>query len=231
MTRISALTSLVAGAALTLSFGCTPGPSGGGGGDEEIDDPGPVSSYAQNGYPKIAEDWEDYLGDGSERRDTMHTFEMVDQNGNLVDFRQFLGFVVILDLSAEWCPPCRAAAETAQEVSDEMQDLGAAYYVQIISQNMVADPATEQTVIDWSTDFDLDLPVLADEGEAFSQLVGINAYPTFWVIRPDGTIDRRQSGVLSDSRIVAWVDYLLEDEEANLRDIPGWPDPDAEFED
>ena len=230
MFRSSSVFSLAACSALLLGLGCV-APDGDPGGDDTVDeDPGPVSSYEENGFPKVDENWADYTGDGSQRGDSILQFEMVDQNGDMVDFRQFLGYVVILDLSAEWCPPCRAAAETAQEVADAMQELGPSYYVQIISQNMQGESATEQTVVDWSTDFDLELPVLADAGEAFSQQVGITAYPTFWVIRPDGSIDRRQTGALRDQQILAWVEYLIDDERNNLRDIPGWPNPDAEFE-
>jgi len=230
MIRTSFVSSFAALSVLTLGFGCTPPSDGGGDGEEEQIDEGPPSSYADNGYPNILDENADYTGDGSDRRDFIHTFDMVDQHGNRVDFRQFLGYVTILDVSAEWCPPCRAAAETAQEVSDAIQALGPAYYVQVISQDNAGEPAVQSTAARWSNDFDLDLPVLADEGELFMEQIGLESFPTFFVVRPTGEIDRRQGGALSDQQIVAWVEYLLDDEANNLREIPGWPDPDAEHD-
>ncbi len=229
MTRTSYIVSIAASAALLIGPGCAPPSDGGDGGDEEVEQP-PPSSYMDNGYPTILEENEDYTGDGSTRREFIHTFEMVDQHGNSVDFRQFLGFAVILDVSAEWCPPCRAAAETAQEVSEEIQALGPAYYVQVISQDAEGASATQQTAVDWSEDFGLDLPVLADEGEVFKELIGLEAFPTFFVVRPDGEIDLRQGGALGDDQIVAYTEYILRNEDGNFREIPGWPDPDAEFD-
>lgn len=222
--------SLLITAIAFFALGCQAADSGDA---PEESEPTPLpSSYADNGYPNILEENADYTGDGSQERQFIHGFEMVDQHGNTVDFRQFLGYVVILDVSAEWCPPCRAAAETAQEVADEIQELGPAYYVQIISQNWDGDPATQETAAGWAEDFGLDLPVLADANEAFAAQIELRSYPTFMVIRPDGEIVHRQGGALTDDGIVAWVEYMLRDSDSDdFREIPGWPDPDAEHED
>ncbi len=229
MTR-SSFTSASAAFALLLACGCTADPADDDDAGEEVVDEPPPSSYMANGYPTILEENEAYTGDGSDRRDLIHTFEMVDQHGNMVDYRQFLGFVVILDVSAEWCPPCRSAAEGAQEVYDEIQALGPVYYLNVLAQNWDGDPATEQTASDWSSDFDLDLPVLADADEAYSAQVGVASFPTFWFIRPDGEIERRSSGFGGDEQLITWAEYLLEDSEDDLRHIPGWPDITAEHD-
>lgn len=233
MTRTSLLpSSLVASTAMLLGFGCT-APADGGSSDDGEDpiEEAPPSSYMENGYPTILEENEDYLGEGSARRDLIHSFgEMVDQNGNNVDFRQFLGYTVILDVSAEWCGPCQAAAATAQAESEELQEMGAVYYIQILGQDSEGLPATEETAARWADTYGLELPVLADGGNAFDTTIELASWPTFFVLRPDGEIDHRQGGAVSAERMVAWVEYLLRNEDGNFRDIPGWPDVDAEHE-
>ena len=55
--------------------------------------------------------------------DVPENFTMVDQYGEELDLYSFCGQPVMVVLSAGWCGPCRAEAETLQAVADAYPDL------------------------------------------------------------------------------------------------------------
>ena len=48
-------------------------------------------------------------------------FDVIDQYGDSLKLKRFFGEVIVIDVSAEWCPPCRVAAMTWE---DEWHELG-----------------------------------------------------------------------------------------------------------
>lgn len=134
-------------------------------------------------------------------------FVLADVFEDNINLWSFYGSVILLKVSAEWCPPCRDSEEEAEERYERYKDQG---FIQItlLTEDVGSQPAELDAVIRWRDDFDLTFPVVADPGWAVS-----NGYeqddgiPTYSLVGRDMTL-RTLDGSHSDAEIEA----LLEEE-------------------
>jgi len=113
-------------------------------------------------------------------------FRLTDQNGDVWDLYSHTGDVIVLDLSAVWCPPCQAAGYYTQSLQDDYASEG----VQIVT--VLIDGATAGTA-----------PTTAEITEWVDEHV-ITTAPTLQGSR-DKMLD--QSGIEGYS-IGAWPTYI-----------------------
>jgi len=84
------------------------------------------SPYTNPDYPRgplpdsdawaaIRDEASEDMGRGWDRDEFTKSFAAVDQYGDTLLLKRFYGDVLLIDISAEWCPPCRAAALTYEE--------------------------------------------------------------------------------------------------------------------
>jgi len=232
---------------------CTPrrgGSRGGGGGDDDDsaaddddasddddmvmddddvsdDDDAAIPEWAPNGYPSILPENESYSGTGTGTDGgRMDAFNLVDQHGNMVDYRQFLGFVTLVDVAAEWCGPCRQAASEAEYVRQQIQAMGSAYYIQIVIEDVGGNQPTQAVASRWSNEFGLDrLPILADTNWQWAASWNITALPTFFLVFPDGTIAQRVEGAPAADDLINAAAQMLDIAGDDLREMSDWPNP------
>lgn len=104
--------------------------------------------------------------------------------------------VIMLDLSAEWCPPCRAMAVDAEGLYQQFKDRGFVMIHALDERNpRGTGPCDLACAERWSRDFGTTFPVLADgtaQGWDFYNL--INAWPQSLLISRDGIVVRRFDG-------------------------------------
>lgn len=176
------------------------------------------AALAANGYPSICPEFEDYDASGGAGAEgtSMPGFVLVDQNGVELDFRQLLGGVVLLDLAAAWCGPCKVYSSESQALHDAMQALGPSHLVTVMVQEDTGANATPALATEWATTYGLDHPVLADEDSAYTALFGIDGFPTSFLIAPDGTVVERFAGLPSDT-ILDDVQGVFDTYEADVR--------------
>jgi thiol-disulfide isomerase/thioredoxin len=62
-----------------------------------------------------AADADEEIGRGWDAGEFTKSFAGVDQYGDTLLLKRFYGEVLLIDISAEWCPPCRAAALTFEQ--------------------------------------------------------------------------------------------------------------------
>ena len=161
------------------------------------------------GYPRLPlpsgiedDGWE--VGDVTEDWDED---DSEDQHGEIVNIHKFYGNVVVLDIAAEWCGPCRTAAPEAEEEYQEFIDRG------FIVINLLLDGMSQTEPPDpdrWIEDLDLTFPVIADNDMNISGNYiesGPYSIPTFTILDRGLNIRARQINP------VDWdlVDDLLEE--------------------
>ncbi|MCP4231498.1 MAG: TlpA family protein disulfide reductase [bacterium] len=117
---------------------------------------------------------------------------------NLSDYR---GSVVVVDIWATWCAPCREEIPYLIEINNEYKDEG----VVIIGINMDTDPG----VAEFAEEVGMNYTNYIDEGYGLGTLYGVSAYPTKIFFDKNGNEAHRRVGLMSKEDIIAEVENLL----------------------
>ena len=86
--------------------------------------------------------------------------------------------LIVLDVSAMWCPPCQEAARYAQVYQDNYPEI---QWLTVLLQNLDRETPTQTDLALWSETFSLNEPVLASSSY-FNYWYPIHAIPTFLLI-------------------------------------------------
>ncbi len=116
-------------------------------------------------------------------------FTMTDQYGNVHSLADYRGKTIFLNFWATWCPPCRAEMPDIQALYEEYSSqedpevviLGIAFP----NYNNEQDVAGVTTFLEENG---YTYPVLMDEGATMLLPYYITAYPTTFLINPDGNV-------------------------------------------
>ena len=181
--------------------------------------PSATLPVGESQWPQIAPQWEAYDGSGDGQvGQKVDAFLFPDQTGALVDFRQFLGFVTVLDLGATWCGPCQTAAAESQELQDTLQAEGPVWLMHVLLQDVTSGPPDSADASEWAALFGLQFPVLADEFQTLESSWSVFTWPTVLVVAPDGTIVERFDGPVPAQDVTEAVLLTLETYAEDLRE-------------
>ncbi len=109
------------------------------------------------------------------------------------------GKVVLVEMWATWCGPCRVQAATLEEVAPELDRRGAT----VLSVN-VGEP--RELVESHLAEEPSSWPALLDTDEAVSRDLGVVALPTLLVLDGNGVVRSVEVGVRSAKVILELVD-------------------------
>ncbi|WP_210471792.1 peroxiredoxin [Sporosarcina sp. 6E9] len=155
------------------------------------------SSKEMEEYPSgLIEDLPDGVVDenintesGLEKNEQAPDFKLTTLTGETVSLSDYKGKTVILNFWASWCPPCRVEMPYMENYYGENKDSG---NVEILAINMTK---TErgggdkvEKVEGFVDDLNLTFPVLLDEDGEVMKLYQVMAYPTTYMINPEGII-------------------------------------------
>ena len=101
----------------------------------------------------------------------------------------YSGKVVLLNVWATWCEPCRVEMPSIEKLHKEFGTQGLA--VVAIS---VDDPGAEQRILDFVKEYGLTFEVLHDPRQITTRHYQITGYPETFIIARDGTIRRKMIG-------------------------------------
>jgi len=191
-------------------------------------DPNDEEDFPYTGlYPRLPLP-DEIDGEGWEEEDVSNDWEpddSADQYDEAVNIHKFYGNVVLLDIAAEWCGPCRDAAPAA---NDEYHDLKEQGFIVI---NLLLDGKSQTEAPDperWIEELELDdsFPVVGDQDQAIAANYidssdGSFSIPNFTILDRELKIQRKYiTGGLSDQE---WdlIDDLLDEDPPQVE----WPLP------
>lgn len=153
-------------------------------------------------YQPDKDNWEDPGLFGSLAvGETLGGFSGTDQHGETVDLYDLFGHgkPVVVDLSAQWCVPCRDIAGWLEgesyetfaglDAARDAVDQGELLWVTVLVQDNNLSPATSQTVSEWHTEFPHpEVPVLADPQGSLHGHFGGPLFPALFLVDSDRTL-------------------------------------------
>lgn len=126
-------------------------------------------------------------------------------DGETVTLSELQGQVVVINLWATWCPPCRAEMPALERVWNEYRDEG----LVILAVNQREAPSRVRAFVEESG---LTFPVLLDLDGAVGARYRLRAYPTTFFLGRDGVIrDLVLGGPMSEALVASKVSGLLEE--------------------
>lgn len=129
-------------------------------------------------------------------------FKMKDQFGDKVDIYDFSGHgkYIVLDMSAQWCPPCQNLAAWLDNMNDDYEDSlpglrkqvrqEEVYWITVMGEADDGSDATKQTATQWYDDFPhKKVPVLADTSREVQAHMQVGYWPSIIVLNENMEIE------------------------------------------
>jgi len=114
-------------------------------------------------------------------------FALPDLDDQTVTLSDFEGHVVIIDLWATWCPPCREEIPFLVDLYEEHKDDG------LVVVGIGLDRTGVEALAPFAAEYDISYPILVGD-RAVSRAYGASSIPTTYIIGRDGRIAARHVG-------------------------------------
>lgn len=130
--------------------------------------------------------------------------ELVDSEGEAVNFEDFKGKIVFINNWASWCPPCVAEMPTIEELKGKMPSEEVVFV-------MVSYDRNPRTGIKWMKNKKIDLPVYFP-GQKFPRQFITEAIPATFVLDREGKVLHTYLGMANYSseafiaQMKEWID-------------------------
>lgn len=145
-------------------------------------------------------------------------FTLVDQNGEEHTLSDYKGKTVFLNFWATWCPPCKGEMPDIQALYEDWNQNGGDLVILGVANPKSDDypynqDVTETEVKDFLAQNGYTYPVVMDTtGDLFSAY-GVSAFPTTFMISPDGSI----FGYVQGGITRAMMDSIVEQTRTGVR--------------
>ena len=117
-------------------------------------------------------------------------FNLRDDRGDAVSLAQYRGKIVVMNLWASWCPPCRAEMPDLQTASREYAKDGVV--ILGVNQGESAERAGA-----FARSLDIDFPIWIDDTQRYGRVYAALGLPTTIVIDRKGVVWRGFDGPLT----------------------------------
>ncbi|KOP67828.1 alkyl hydroperoxide reductase [Bacillus sp. FJAT-18019] len=148
--------------------------------------------------PSIQEGSKEVIAEGLKPGQRAPDFTLMNQNGQEVKLSDYRGQTVFLNFWASWCPPCKVEMPYMQDFYINHQN----EEVIILAVNMTHLEKSASEVDSFIKKNGLTFPVLYDQNGDSTHRYEVVAYPTTYVISPDGTISERFQGAIDEDLMV-----------------------------
>ena len=133
-------------------------------------------------------------GEGTLVGDVAPTYAATTLEGAPVSTAQLKGKVVLLNVWATWCAPCREEIPYLQSLHEKHRDAG----LELIGVS-VDTQGEDQTIRGFMSDFGMTYPIWRDPDERIQSLFQALGVPASYLIDRDGVIRWRRLGIIRES--------------------------------
>jgi cytochrome c biogenesis protein CcmG/thiol:disulfide interchange protein DsbE len=140
---------------------------------------------------------EEPLGEGPAPDFTLSLFD-----GGQLSLSDLRGEVVVINVWASWCPPCRDEAPVLERAWRRYRDRGV-IFVGVDYMD------TEPAALAYIAEFDITYPNGPDLGSRISQDYNVQGVPETFFVNPQGDIAEVFVGPLSEARLKSILERLL----------------------
>jgi cytochrome c biogenesis protein CcmG/thiol:disulfide interchange protein DsbE len=120
-------------------------------------------------------------------------FTLASLRGDSLSLSDFRGQVVVLNIWATWCAPCREEMPDFVRMQDELGSRG----VQFIGVSI--DSGGFDAVEEFANEFGANYPLVLDDGSVYGVYRGSTGVPTTYLIDREGRITKYWPGAISRS--------------------------------
>ncbi len=118
-------------------------------------------------------------------------FSVKTLDGESVSLSDYKGKVVLLNLWATWCPPCRKEMPSMQALYDDLSNRGFTILA-VAAPNPPRE--TLEKIKNHISENDFSFPVLIDAEYKVNSIYGTGSIPTSWVVDTEGNLVARLVG-------------------------------------
>ena len=133
-------------------------------------------------------------------------FRLEDMDGNRLLLSDYEGYIIVLNLWATWCPPCRDEVPALIRLQEEYGDRG----VQVIGVSLDENGA-RQKVADFAQSFGVNYPTPVDDGRVQEKYGPLSVIPTTYILDGGRNIRFYAPGYLEYAQMEEAVEELLND--------------------
>jgi len=132
-------------------------------------------------------------------------FEVKLFDNTIVRAGDIKGRIAVIDFWATWCKPCLAEVPDYNDFYRDYKDTGVVFLA------LAIDSGKEEKVLETAKRYNMEYPAGAPSKKEIRTIGKIRAFPTTWIIGPEGKIVREFVGVVSGKQeaIREIVDQLL----------------------
>ncbi len=129
-------------------------------------------------------------------------FTLADDRGTVVSLQQYRGRIIVMNLWASWCPPCRAEMPDLQRLSQQYASAG----LVVVGVNEGESPSRARA---FAQSLGIRFPIWIDDQQRYGRLYAALGMPTTVVIGRDGNVVKGFDGALTLSQMQAAVGPYL----------------------
>ena len=134
-------------------------------------------------------------------------FTLEEVNGGTITLSELRGKVVVVNLWASWCPPCRAEMPAIQQVYEKNRERG----LEVLAVNTTYQDS-ESEAISFVDEVGLSFPILLERTGVMARAYQLRAMPSTFFIDREGIIRKViLGGPMNEATLQTAVEELLED--------------------
>ena len=133
---------------------------------------------------------------------TAPVFDLADDRGATVSLAAYKGRVVLMNLWASWCPPCRAEMPDLERLSQQYESAG----LVVIGVNEGESPARARAFAD---SLGIRFPIWVDDQQRYGRLYAALGMPTTVIVGRTGEVVKGFDGALTFAQMKEAVQPLL----------------------